>query len=226
MVCWAAVRYAMGMREGVIKFDLAHESGALRQGEREAVVRMLGWRGILQKLELLGADAARYDGLGFGNISHRCGPRSAPRGARAFVVSGTQTSGHATATVDHFAVVTRWRVRDNAVVSRGPVRPSSEALTHATIFDEAPHAQCVLHVHSPLIWAAQRSLCLPATPAGIDYGTVEMADATAALFLAGRVAETGLFVMLGHEDGVVAFGRTVDEAGSILVRALAAASGP
>jgi hypothetical protein len=33
--------------------------------------------------------------------------------------------------------------------------------------------------------------------------------------------DTGVFVMGGHEDGVIAFGRTVDDTGCALMRVLA-----
>jgi hypothetical protein len=48
-----------------------------------------------------------------------------------------------------------------------------------------------------------------------------MAREVEKLFEAVDHMEIGVFVMGGHEDGVIAFGRTVDEAGSVLVRALA-----
>ena len=48
-----------------------------------------------------------------------------------------------------------------------------------------------------------------------------MAREVERLFDAVDHIETGVFVMGGHEDGVIAFGRSADETGSVLVRALA-----
>ncbi len=211
------------MREGVIQFALDHTQRALRSDEWAAAATLLGWRCILRDTSLLGADPARYGGLGYGNISTRCGPRSMGRGQRAFVISGSQTAGAAEVGAADFAVVRSWRVRDNAVTCAGEVHPSSESLTHATIYDQGAHLAAVLHVHSPEIWREHRRLRLPATPANVAYGTTAMAHTTAELFSAGRVLETAAFVMLGHEDGVVAFGRTVDDAGAVLMRLLASA---
>lgn len=211
------------MREGVIQFSLQHHEAKLRPGEVARADSLLGWRSILRDTGLLGADDSRYEGLGFGNISARVSARGLPRGARPFVVSGTQTADRQTVSAAEFACVDSWSVATNTVVSRGLVQPSSESLTHATIYDYGPHLAAVLHVHSPDIFAAHRRLNLPTTPADVDYGTVAMADATAALFRAGRVLETQCFVMLGHDDGIVAFGRDPDDAGAVLLRLLAAA---
>lgn len=209
------------MREGVIQFHVQHRDAELSEREREVVGRLLGWRTLLVDCGILGAQPDRYGGLGFGNVSHRVGARSRARGARAFAISGTQTSGIHRAGASHFAVVEEWVLRENRLVSYGSVRPSSESLTHATIYDQGPHLQCVLHVHSPAIWRAQEALGLPATPNDVAYGTPEMADATAALFRHGRVWDVGVFTMRGHEDGVVAFGNSVEEAGTRLFATLA-----
>jgi hypothetical protein len=48
-----------------------------------------------------------------------------------------------------------------------------------------------------------------------------MAREVERLFIDADYLDTGVFAMGGHEDGVIAFGRTADEAGSVLIRALA-----
>lgn len=211
------------MQEGVIQYDLEHTAEPLRECDHHAIQQLRGWRAILRDTALLGEDPNRYGGLGFGNMSHRVGAASMARGRRAFVVSGSQTSGIDDVGPDHFARVDAWSVTENRVVSRGPVPPSSEALTHATLYDHGAHLRCVLHVHSPDIWTAHRRLGVPATPMGVAYGTVAMANATASLLRSGQVFEVGAYVMLGHDDGVVAFGRSAHEAGTTLMRLLASA---
>jgi len=66
-----------------------------------------------------------------------------------------------------------------------------------------PAIHCVIHAHSPIIWQASNALNIPHTAQDIPYGTPGMAEAVANL-----VAEksSGLFTMLGHEDGVIAYG--------------------
>jgi hypothetical protein len=47
-----------------------------------------------------------------------------------------------------------------------------------------------------------------------------MAQKVERLFREPDFIVTGTFFMGDHEDGVIAFGRTTDEAGSVLMRAL------
>ena len=82
----------------------------------------------------------------------------------------------------------------------GPIRPSSEALTHAAIYDAFESIRYVFHVHSPDIWRQSQWLSLPSTSADIAYGTVDMALALKKL--AGASGPEGIMTMLGHEDGV------------------------
>lgn len=210
--------------EGVIKFRAAHTTTSLPEAAAHAVTTLLGWRDLLFQLRLLGMDPNRYGGAAWGNVSARIGPFPGERAARPFVVSGTQTSGKAVVDREDFAVVTAWDVRKNSVVSRGPARPSSESMTHGAVYDLSPTIRAVLHVHSPRIFDVARALELPCTAPGIDYGTVEMANEVARLWRSTSLPERRVLVMLGHEDGVVAFGRDVDDAGSALMTTLAAAS--
>lgn len=200
------------MQEGVIQYRLEHSGVGLDRAERTSAEALSGWRSVLRDTALLGEDPARYGGLGYGNLSHRVGARSLPRGRRRFVITGTQTSGVPELGPDGYACVDSWNAAKFELRSHGLVRPSSEAITHATIYDQGPHVAVVLHVHSPAVWTRASHLKLPVTPAGVDYGTPAMADAVASLFRSGRVWEVGAFAMLGHHDGVVAFGRDVDEA--------------
>lgn len=66
-------------------------------------------------------------------------------------------------------------------------------------------------------------LGLPHTGADVPYGTVEMATAVEQLFQSGRLTQTSLFTMLGHEDGVVAFGSNMQDAAWELIKYLSLA---
>ena len=59
------------------------------------------------------------------------------------------------------------------------------------------------------------------TRADVAYGTPEMADEVRRLFCETDVRQLRIFGMAGHEDGIVTFGRTADEAGSAMLGALA-----
>jgi ribulose-5-phosphate 4-epimerase/fuculose-1-phosphate aldolase len=204
--------------EGVTKFAASHTVTALSSLERDAATILRGWRALLFQLGHIGQDPARYGGAGYGNVSARVGPFPGERGARAFVITGTQTGHLADVDVYQFCTVIRYDLKKNHVVSHGPVRPSSESMTHGAVYDVAPVVRAVLHVHAPKIFCAASRLSLPATAPGIDYGTPEMAAEVARLWRTTSLPDVKMFVMTGHEDGVVAFGKSVDEAGETLMR--------
>ena len=205
--------------EGVIKFDLQFSKTA--SPPLENLRDLNAWRRILWQLELLGQDPARYAGYGFGNVSHRITPFDAPAGQRRFVISGTQTGALDHLDRSRYAIINAYDPQRNRVVAEGPVRPSSESLTHAMIYDLDAGVHAILHVHSPHIWRHAHAMGIPVTDETVPYGTPEMARETARLFRETDVNHRRIFSMAGHEDGVISFGETADDAGSILLRALA-----
>jgi ribulose-5-phosphate 4-epimerase/fuculose-1-phosphate aldolase len=200
-------------REGVIKFDLRFTPAA--PPARSEVTELCAWREVLRRLGLTGQDPARYGGIGFGNLSRRLAP-----GAQRFVVTGSQCGLLPVIDERHFAVVTGCDPLVNRLVAEGPMAPSSESLTHAQIYALAETAQFVFHAHSPEIWRAAGRLGIPATAAHAAYGTPAMVAEVERLFRETRVRESRLFVMGGHEDGVVSFGSTAEQAGTALILAL------
>jgi hypothetical protein len=211
--------------EGVIRFEVAHETRPLEERVLgETAHALAAWREMLARLGLLGQDPARYGGAGYGNASARLGPfGGTPRGRRRFLVTGTQTGGRHQVTLADFCVVEEYDLVRNRVRSVGPVPPSSESLTHGALYDVAPSARVVLHAHAPELWRQAQALGLPATRAGAQNGTPEMALEVQRLHREGLLASLGILVMGGHEDGVLTFGASASEAGGILVRHLARA---
>ncbi|RMH23208.1 MAG: class II aldolase/adducin family protein [Acidobacteria bacterium] len=210
--------------EGVIKFDAQHRRAALeprRYGERAC--RLIAWREILARLGLVGQDPQRYGGFGYGNVSARVGPPSAPRGRRAFLITGTQTSGKACVGLADFCVVERCDARRGRVESHGLVLPSSESTTHGAIYDLGPHIRVVFHLHSPAIWRRARALRLPTSDPAVPYGSREMAREVERLYRSTALPETQILAMGGHEDGIICFGRSAGDAGRVMLRALARA---
>jgi L-ribulose-5-phosphate 4-epimerase len=195
-------------QEGVLKFQLNHEITALEQfGISELNIRELNiWRRKLVDLGLIGATPDRYEGYGFGNLSCRT--------ASGFLITGSQTGHILELGLEDFAEVIKADAALNSINSRGKTKPSSESLTHASVYEARAEIQAVFHVHSPIIWRQTH----PSTAASIPYGTPEMALAVADLVLSDR----GLFTMLGHEDGVVSYGTECDAAGLLLLDALEA----
>jgi len=207
------------MEEGVIKFDLQYTaSGPL---PFNTLSELNAWRRILWQLTLVGQSPERYGGYGFGNVSQRIPPLDAPAGQRQFAISGTQTGGMETLDASHYAVIKAYDPEANRVMAEGPVKPSSESLTHGMLYDLDTDIHAILHVHSPPIWQQASALNIPVTDTAVAYGTPEMAREAGRLFRETDVLHKGIFSMGGHEDGIVAFGTTPGEAGKVLLNALA-----
>lgn len=206
-------------REGVIKYDLRYTlSAPLPYSE---LAELNAWRQILHRTGLIGQDPARYGGVGFGNVSCRL---AGPAGMQPrFAVSGSQTGALVQLDERHYSVVTDCDPLANRLTATGPIAPSSESLTHGQLYALDATARFVFHAHSPEIWRRAGKLGIPATGAHAAYGTPAMVAEVERLFRETRVRESRLFVMGGHEDGVVSFGGTAEQAGSALILALARA---
>jgi ribulose-5-phosphate 4-epimerase/fuculose-1-phosphate aldolase len=204
-------------QEGVIQyrldFQLDHDINCLHFAELNS------WRSYFYRLGLVGQDGERYGGLGYGNVSHRVADQQSQ-----FVISGTQTGHLPLLCREHYVLVEEADVSRNQIVARGPIKPSSEALTHAALYHANPDIQCVLHVHSPLVWQRAGALQMPSTPAHVPYGTPAMAEAVRhQLEISDNV--TGVIAMLGHEDGIIAYSSDVESAGTALMEAVMNAHG-
>ena len=154
------------------------------------------------RLRWLGLVGAYPDGVGFGNVSGR-------RPGGGFVASGTGTGGVAVAGPGHFTEVVWADAAANALGCRGPVAASSESLTHAAVYEADPAVGAVVHVHHLGLWETLRCVA-PTTNPAAEAGTPAMAAAVRDLVRAG--VPGGLFVMGGHREGLMAFGRTGAEA--------------
>ena len=208
-------------QEGVIKFELWFiQTPSLPD---EMLREINAWRQMLYINQLIGQDPARYDGYGFGNISQRIGPFDAPSHERRFVITGSQTGGSAVLTGAQYAVVRESHPEQNLIAAEGPILPSSESLTHGTLYALDGDLRFVMHVHSPELWRHASRLGLPVTRPDVLYGSPEMSDEVRRLFRATDVRHRRLFSMGGHEDGLVSFGRTAEEAGAALLNTLARA---
>ena len=204
--------------EGGIKFQMNFSPG---EPLPETTINQLhAWRQIMALLKLIGAYP---DGVGYGNISQRLPPYEADETERQFIITGTGTGGLAKLTGQHFAVVSACYPEQNLVVATGPISPSAETMTHAAVYAVDSAIRWVIHVHSPEIWHRRQALKLPATGPDIPYGSVEMTREVSHLFAETDVYQRGIFAMDGHEDGIVSFGQTADEAASVVISILARA---
>jgi len=198
----------MNETEGVIKFQLDFEQGGALEFPQIESIEL--WRQRLMRLGLIGQDDSRYEGIGFGNISRRV---NYPGASHAFVISGTQTGQLQQMDAEHYALVTDCDPQRNWLQAQGPVKPSSEAMTHAVIYHRVPQAQAVVHVHSPELWHHAPQIGLAVTNPAVGYGTPQMATEIERIIDAG-LPRGNTISMGGHEDGVITWGESLDAAGN------------
>lgn len=196
--------------EGVIKFNLQHTeqiiSDAIDLGNLNA------WRSLFFNLRLIGRDPLRYDGLGYGNISQRYEDRM-----HSFIISATQTGHLAVLSKQNYCLIHNADIDNNRIISTGLSKPSSEALTHAMVYRLNPAIRSVIHVHSPEIWTLTDKIGLPSTAVEIPYGTPEMAQNVHRLYQVGKIGSSAVFSMLGHRDGLISYGSSLEEAAMHLI---------
>src|SRR3954451_10254050 len=120
--------------EGVIKF-----SGNWIRGEPvydAAINELNAWRDQLYALRLLGVTD---DGIGYGNIS--C------RSEGGFIISGSGSGQRPKLSSSDYTKVIAFDLAANSVTSQGPVKASSESMTHAAIYEKDKSINAVFHVH-------------------------------------------------------------------------------
>lgn len=200
----------MNDQEGVIKFKLDYCPAAPMPVD--SIREINAWRSILYLLGLIGQIPARYGGFGYGNVSQRLQPLE-----NRFVISGTQTAHLAKLEPDHYTIVEICDPLENYIKAKGPVKPSSEAMTHGVIYHTNPSVHYVFHVHSPDIWQHAASLGIPMTAQSADYGTPEMAEEIEDILKLENNRKKLIIAMGGHEDGIVSFGASAEQAGQVLV---------
>ena len=180
-----------------------------------AAEELEAWRQPLYAAGLIGE--YKEHGIGYGNISVRCGEPG------QFMISGTQTGHLATTDKSHYALVTSWNVHSNLVCCVGLVQASSEAMTHAAIYQLDQHIGAIVHVHSGDLWSRFLN-GLPTTASDVPYGTPAMANEFRRLYLDTDFRKTQLAVMGGHEEGIVSIGTTLKQAAERILRLQAGAS--
>lgn len=208
---------AQTSHEGVIKFRLDFQEGPAPP--EELLGELNAWRTIFRLLGLLGQDPTRYEGYGFGNLSRRL-PGQDNAG---FLISGTQTGHLQKLLPHHYATVDQCNPAANRLKASGQIQPSSEALSHGVLYQSNPGILWVMHLHSPDIFKHRISLNLCCTDPAADYGTPEIAAEIRRLVNGHGDSTSGLLVMAGHQDGIIAYGSTAADTGNLVVETLALA---
>lgn len=200
----------MNRIEGVTKYHLDFSESEAPEAPLE---ELNVWRGILFGLGLIGQQVDRYAGAAYGNVSQRCASSLGQ-----MIISASQTGGLTQLDSSHYSLVQAVEISQNRVTARGRMPPSSEALTHAMLYRLNANIQAVFHIHDPRLWHYALDNGYPATGPEVEYGTVAMARAMERLYQAQKVADVGVMAMRGHQDGVLSFGYSVDQAGARILR--------
>ena len=186
------------MIDGVIKYQL--DFTPTSPLEPSSFLEIERVRERLFALKLIGVQ----EGIGYGNISQRVDGGS-------FVITGTQT-GHLEKLEDkHYSLIEEYRDREFYLKSSGAIKPSSEALTHGTIYNLDKDINAVIHVHSKSMWRFMLKGDYLKTE-DVEYGSIEMIEEVNRIFSNTNPLLNPKFVMTGHEDGVMMFGRDLKEA--------------
>ena len=189
--------------EGIIKFKLTLKRAPAP--EQAQFIALEKWRALFYKLSLIGEYP--NEKIGYGNLSSRL-----PK--KAFIITGSQTGHLAHLQAHHYTKVIDCDLKKGLVSAEGLIPPSSESLTHYGIYEANPAIQYVFHVHHPKLCEILQNGDCDYISEDIQYGTQEMANAACTL-LASKTS--GIFVMKGHEDGIISYATTADDAGKNLL---------
>jgi L-ribulose-5-phosphate 4-epimerase len=189
-----------------IKFTC--EQAAAEIAPFDGLAELNAYRRKLLQLRLIGVDA---NGIGFGNLSIRDGATN------NFYITGSATGGKAELTLADCARVVAYDFKKNWLRYEGSAIPSSESLTHAAVYESDAQAGSVIHCHDSKLWAALLNHA-PTSSKAVEYGTPEMAYEMTRLFKITDVQSRKILVMAGHEGGIVAFGKDLEEAFAVLMR--------
>lgn len=166
------------------------------------------WR---EKMYLLNLIGAYENGVGFGNISIKI-PDS-----NRFYVSGSATGNFKTTGPEHYVLVTGYNFYNNSLRCQGPLPASSESLSHAAMYEAHDRIRAVIHIHHLEMWEKGIKK-YPATREEYSFGTPEIAMNIAELLRNESTRKNGIIIMGGHKEGILFFGKTLEETGNLSLK--------
>lgn len=192
-------------QEGVIKYNMNwNQSGKAPDYDISSLIH---FRNKCFNCAWIGYDTNNQ--VGYGNISLRY------KKHKQFFISGSQTGHIPSLEANQFSFIKKYNVVENSLECIGPVKASSESLTHAAIFELSDRIDAIIHIHNKELWEKHKDV-LPTTNHQVAYGTPEMASEVHRLFQSNTVHENGLLIMGGHEDGIIAWGMNFETAFDLL----------
>jgi len=186
--------------EGVVKYSLKYN-----QTDEIAKKECKKIENVRARLFSLGLIGAYSNGIGFGNISVRYKKKN------SFVITATQTGELPKLSPSYYSFVKKVDFKKFRTYAMGPSRPSSEAITHACIYNLDPDIKAVIHIHNEKIWdymLKNNYLSTNDTP----YGTPQMVEDVKNIYKNIDPFLNNAFVMKGHFEGVVTFGKSLKDA--------------
>jgi len=188
------------MTEGYIKFQCNWEQKEIQIPE-DLFLSLGKERSRLYELGLIGMYP---DGIGFGNISVRTE-------GRYFLITGSATGQFDKLDQSHYSLVSAYNFANNSISCKGLTKASAESLTHAAVYEALPEVGAVVHLHCLWLWEKLLNH-YPTTSVKIEYGTPEMALAVQSLAAERGQKEEKIIIMGGHREGILAFGKNLEEA--------------
>ena len=192
------------MDEGYIKFQCCLIKSS--PPPPSEITKLQEWRTKLFALKLIGAYA---NGIGYGNISER-------REGEQFVITGSATGKYALLNPEHYSKVTDFNPALNTLTCEGETKASSESMTHGMIYRLDKQVRAVIHIHHLALWQKLLNK-VPTSSVQVPYGTPHMAEEIERLFSHSNLQKQKILAMAGHEEGIITFGKSLDEAGKVLV---------
>lgn len=186
--------------EGVVKYNLEFEKKEL---DLENEYKNL--ENLRERLYALGLIGAYEDGLGYGNLSLRL------KDSKEFLITATQTGHLKNLQLKDYSVVKKIDFKSFKTTAFGLCKPSSECITHGAIYNLDKNINAVIHIHNEKLWNFMLKndyLSTNDTP----YGTPEMVEDIIHMYKDINILKNNLFVMKGHFEGIVCFGKTLEEA--------------
>lgn len=169
------------------------------------------WRRKLFEIGHIGEyRKGKLKGVGYGNISIKS--------KNSFIISGNSTGGLEKLARKHYVRIINYNFDDNSVIYDGLIDPSSESMTHAAVYESNPNNNAVIHVHNLELFYRLLNK-VPTTRRDVAYGTPEMAKEIIRLFNETDLYEQKILVMGGHKEGIVTFGKNLNQASKVLLAA-------
>lgn len=164
---------------------------------------------IRSKLFKLGLIGKYSDGTSYGNLSKRFQQNE-------FIITGTQTGGIEKLEAKQYTLVAAVEPERNFVRCKGLVKASSESMTHGVIYENLSWVNAVIHVHEHKSWERLYGKVFQTSP-DAEYGTPEMAQEVKRMISHSKIEKEKFFLMAGHPDGIITFGKNIEEAYQVLL---------